>query len=180
MKIGKSTKIGIGVVAIAAIAWYALPKLQQASRLASNLITQTRFGKIIGFKNFLLEISLLFSIRNVSGFDLKVTNYFAKIQTSANGKEWARVGYMPEIKSELNIKNNQATNGEVRFMLQPSILKTFASKQVLFRVVTRYEFAGIPRQEITSLDLTQARNGLLKAIGLAGLSSIYSSKEFQG
>lgn len=174
------TKIGIvaGILTVIGLgAKYIAPKVVALKNLTSNLFFEVGFDRIHGLvENNKVRVFIRFAIKNLSGFNLEVTNVFVKlIEIDGNGVEVSQLGYSPKKVDKISILDNKTVNGSMPVDLKMGFWLAAANPNGKFKVVTTYEFKGIQQTNETIIALGSKRveyvAKLKKMFGLSGLQS---------
>lgn len=147
-----STKI-LGALGLTAIALKANSLFKKASRLADNIYVSAapESFKLINAST----VSVLFSVslKNVSGFNLKISNVISKLYLVSESGVRTEAG-MSDKTPSLSFKDNQTIVFPVSFQFSYITLigKILSGSVKQIEIVTNYEFAGQPMSYSSQID----------------------------
>jgi len=187
MALSKGSKFGIAAAVLTALGYFgykALPTITKAKNLLSNLLFEIAFHSVFGLAkgpdgkfNGKIRVKFMYTIQNLSGFNLSTTNVFAIAESSIDGgKTWNVEGSTPVRVSKIDIPDGKTVNGIIDFDLKTSILNVLNSKQPLLRITTTYHVNDIQQKIATDINLTTSRDKMLSSIRkLFGLTGVEKS-----
>lgn len=186
MALTQTQKIVTGTVAAALVLGFAykfgpklLKKADQIKNLKARLFFTPTFDRVHGLikETTSVRIFIRFAIANQSGFNLKIDNVWALIETSDDaGKTWKNVGMSPTRLSSIAMPDNKTVSGTMPIDFKPAILSELLKNGVKLRVTTNYDFSGLPQKDISEMDYNKTRDniiaGIRKALGLGNVQPI--------